>query len=120
MLILNKNNEISDLAFYSLGQMTGDEVREILSAVISEETIEVGTRRLDYEDALGITFRLLAACDYYTDSDGDGIWSSIKDDKDALALRVGSGLELRISGIIRPKEDATATAMTGISATRTS
>ena len=43
----------------------------------------------------------------YTDSDGDGIWSSIKDDKDALALRVGSGLELRISGIIRPKEDAT-------------
>jgi len=114
VLILNKNNEISDLAFYSLGQMTGDEVREILSAVISEETIEVGTRRLDYEDALGITFRLLAACDYYTDSDGDGIWSSIKDDKDALALRVGSGLELRISGIIRPKEDATATAMTGI------
>jgi len=114
VLILNKNNEISDLAFYSLGQMTAKEVEEILTAVVNEKGISIGTRKLDYEEALNIRFRLLAACDLYADSDGDGVWTSIADDKEALALRVGSGLELRISGIIRPKEDATATALTGI------
>ncbi len=114
VLIVGRNNEISDIAFYSLGLMTGDEINKIVSAVMKREHIEVGTRRLEYDDALNISFRLLAACDYYTDTDGDGIWTSIKDDADALALVAGSGYELRISGIIRPKTDAAATALTGV------
>lgn len=110
VLIISKNNEISDLAFYSLGLMTDTEVTDIISAVMKQDTIDVPTRKINYEDVLGISFKLVAASDYYTDADGDGIWTTITDE-DALSLLVGSGLELRIAGIIRPKADAAASAM---------
>lgn len=114
VLIVDKNNEISDIAFYSLGLMSRDEIDSILSAVVKKEEINVKSRTLNYADALKVSFKVLAACDYYTDSDGDGVWTSIKDDEDPLSLIVGNAFELHISGVIRPKADSSATALTGI------
>lgn len=114
VLILDKNNEISDIAFYSLGLMSRDEVDSILSAVVHQDEINVSSRTLDYADACNLTFKLLIPGDYYTDSDGDGVWSSIEEETDQLGLVINSAYELHISGIIRPKEDASATALTGV------
>jgi len=113
VLIVNSFNEISDLAFYSLGLVTQQEISDILAAVMKQETIEFDTHRIDYEDACNITFKLLTDSDYYTDNDGDGVFEYIGDDEDLLDMVLRNAYEVKIVGVIRPNEDAVATIMNG-------
>ncbi len=113
VLILDKNNEISDMAFYALGMIPSDEVKEILDAVAHEKPVEAADRQLDYEEVCDISFKLLLNTDYYQDSDGDGIWSSIADDQTMMDIVLKNAYELNIVGIIRPNEEATATSLSG-------
>jgi len=113
VLILDRRNEITDLAFYALGMVSEDEVSDIISAVMKQEQIEFNTHRIDYEDACNITFKLLTNSDYYSDNDGDGIFDYIGEDEAMLDMVLRNAYELKIVGVIRPNEDAVATAMTG-------
>ncbi|MBE6891188.1 MAG: ABC transporter ATP-binding protein/permease [Ruminococcaceae bacterium] len=113
VLILSKNNEISDLAFYALGLMSDKEIQDIMMSVMKQETVEVVNREISYEDVLDISFKLLTDPDYYTDSDGDGIWTDIRDNHEMLEMVINSAQNIEIVGIIRPNEDATATLLSG-------
>ncbi|MBQ2916391.1 MAG: ABC transporter ATP-binding protein/permease [Clostridia bacterium] len=113
VLILSKNNEISDLAFYALGLMSNDEIQKIMTAVMKQEEIDIVKRQIEYDDVLDISFKLLTDPDYYTDSDGDGIWTDIRDNHEMLEMVINSAQNIEIVGIIRPNEDATATLLSG-------
>lgn len=113
VLILSKNNEISDLAFYALGLMSDKEIQDIMMSVMKQETVEVVNREISYEDVLDISFKLLTDPDYYTDTDGDGIWTDIRDNHEMLEMVINSAQNINIVGIIRPNEDATATLLSG-------
>ncbi len=113
VLILDRNNEITDLAFYALGLVEDDEIIDIIAAAMKQEEIDFTTRRLDYEEVCNITFRLLANTDYYTDNNNDGIFDNIRDDEELLDMVLRSAMELKIVGVVRPNEKSIATAMTG-------
>lgn len=113
VLILSKNNEISDLAFYALGLMDNSEIQEIMTAVMKQEDINITNREISYEDVLDISFKLLTDPEYYTDSDGDGIWTDIRDNKEMLDMIINNAEDIKIVGIIRPNEDATSTLLSG-------
>jgi len=113
VLILSKNNEVSDLAFYALGLMSEKEIQEILLAVMKQEDIDIVERKIEYDDVLDISFKLVTNPDYYTDSDGDGIWSDIRNNEEMLDMVVKSSDDINIVGIIRPNEEATATILSG-------
>ncbi len=113
VLILNRNNEISDLAFYALGLMSDKEIQDIMTAVMKQEDINIQDRKLTYDEVLDITFKLITDPEYYTDSDGDGIWTDIRDNGDMLDMVINSGYDVKIVGIIRPNENATATILSG-------
>ena len=113
VLILSKNNEISDLAFYALGLMSNDEIQKIMTAVMKQEDIDIVKRQIEYDDVLDISFKLLTDSDYYTDTDGDGIWTDIRDNHEMLEMVINSAQNINIVGIIRPNEDATATLLSG-------
>ena len=113
VLILDKNNEISDLAFYALGLMSDKEIQDIMMAVMKQEDIEIVDRQLQYEDVLNVSFKLITDPEYYTDSDGDGIWADIRENAEMLDMVVNSAEDIKIVGIIRPNEDATATLLSG-------
>ena len=113
VLILNRNNEVSDLAFYALGLMSNEEIQDILAAVMKREDIDIKNRKLEYDEVLDITFKLITNPEYYTDSDGDGIWTDIRENHDMLNMVINSAEDIRIVGIIRPNEEATATILSG-------
>ncbi len=113
VLILSKNNEISDLAFYALGLMSEKEIQDILLSVMKQEEVEIVERKLEYDEVLDISFKLVTDPDYYTDSDGDGIWSDIRDNDEMVDMVVKSSDDIKIVGIIRPNEEATSTILSG-------
>lgn len=113
VLILDNNNEVTDIAFYALGLMSDDEVNDILSAVVNGEEIETGNgKRVSYDDILGTSFKMVLNCDYYT-KNSSGIWSDVREDEASLALVIENGYDLHIAGILRPKPEAASTSISG-------
>lgn len=105
VLILNKNNEISDIAFYSLGLISKDEINKIFVASMNGEDYQREAQKVSYEDICNITFKMLLNTDLYTDSDNDGVWEYIGDDETQLEMRIKNGYDIRISGIVRTDAD---------------
>lgn len=113
VLILDSNNEITDIAFYALGLMSDEEVNAVLSAVINGEEIETGSgKKVSYDDILGTSFKMVLNCDYYT-KNSFGVWSDAREDEASLALVIENGYDLRIVGILRPNPEATSTSISG-------
>ena len=113
VLILDSNNEITDITLYALGLMADEEVNDILSAVMNSEEIETGGEtRIAYEDILGTTFKMVLNCQYYTKNTAEG-WTDIREDEAALDLAIENGYELKLVGILRPNPEAASTSISG-------
>lgn len=112
VLVIDKNNEISDVAFYALGLMDTAEITRIFNSVLKGEEIVTDTRSAKFEELIGTKFKLILNSDYYsksysTDENG-GSWKYIGDDAAAMELVIKNGLDLRLAGIIRPNDNKAA------------
>ncbi|MBR7091748.1 MAG: ABC transporter ATP-binding protein/permease [Clostridia bacterium] len=112
LLVLDKHNEITDVAFYALGLMQAQEVQDIFNAVMTGSEIVSEERSISYEQALQTTFRLVVPADLYSRTE-TGVWASVEEDEASLALLIDNGLPLRICGVVRPNPDAAASSITG-------
>lgn len=113
VLILDNNNEVTDIAFYALGLMTDEEVNDILSAVMNGEEIETSNeKKVSYEDILGTSFKMVLNCEYYI-RNGSGVWTDVREDEASLELAVENGYDLKIVGILRPNPEAASTSLSG-------
>lgn len=112
VLVIDKNNEVSDVAFYALGLMDTAEITRIFNSVLKGEEIVTDTRSAKFEELIGTKFKLILNSDYYsksysTDENG-GSWEYIGDDAAAMELVIKNGLDLRLAGIIRPNDNKAA------------
>lgn len=112
VLVIDKNNEVSDVAFYALGLMDTAEITRIFNSVLKGEEIVTDTRSAKFEELIGTKFKLILNSDYYSKSystDGNGgSWKYIGDDAAAMDLVIKNGLDLRLAGIIRPNDNKAA------------
>ncbi len=113
VLIVDKRNEISDLALYSLGLKERSELDAMLKAALKGEEIKTELQAWQYDELLGRTFRLVLPADMYQLDGETGLWKDMSGNDDYMKYVVDNGLELKIVGIIRPSEAAAASAMTG-------
>ncbi len=111
ILVLDKNNEITDITLHALGlKTTEDIVSDMVSAANGEE-IEIKNDSYSYDDILNRDFKLICAPDTYSDSDSDGVWESLLDNDSSMDVIISNGLDLHIVGIIRPTEDSNSNGM---------
>ena len=123
VLVVNKNNQISKMTLYMLGVLPQDELEEIMTQLMTEGTYDSEHMKeysLDY--FLGMKFYMLNTSDFFvkTDKPGDNglpTWNDLRDDigfdEERASFVTENGTELVISGIVRPKEGATATSISG-------
>ncbi|MGN0342145.1 MAG: ATP-binding cassette domain-containing protein [Roseburia sp.] len=104
VLVLNRNNEISQTALYQLGILPDSEYQELMDKIGEGEEVEIDTESFSYEDICQQTFYLIPACDRYTKTEG-GLYQYVEDDTEKMEELLDNAVELKISGIIRPKED---------------
>ncbi len=106
ILVLDKNNEVSDITLHSLGLVTTDKlIKDTVAAQKGEEVEQIETS-FSYDEIIGTKFKLICSTDYYKFNEEDKIWEDISDNKDSMDVINSKGLDLEIKGIIRPKEDA--------------
>ena len=114
VLIVDKNNEISDVVLYSLGLKTTEEMKDDLMASMKGENTSKAPESWTYEEICAKTFKMILPADFYQ-KNPDGTYTDISGTETGIKYLYNSEkpIELKISGILRPNDDAVASMMTG-------
>ena len=113
VLVLNKNNTVTDLALYAMGLVSEAEMNDIMANAYSGKPIEITERSFSYDAITEVSFQILPRVDRYTDANGDGIFDYVKEGDDLLEMLIKNGIKCRIVGIVRPGEGAASAPLTG-------
>ena len=115
VLSIAKNNELSDVAMYALGLLDQEELLDMISAMMQQngEDIEPQVHAISYDEILNTEFSLVLPADYYQKNDETGLWEDMRYEDEYMEKLVQDGVRLKITGIVRPSEEATATSITG-------
>ena len=112
VLILDENNEIPSSVLYELGLLPASEYRQLQDQLEQGEEITLEEHSWAYEDICEKVYYLVPACDYYVENE-EGLYAYVGDDEEALADLVENGVQLTITGIIRPAAGSNALLMNG-------
>ncbi len=113
MLIVNEDNEISDLVLYSLGLKSTDSIAENMDALIAAEAMDTSLESWSYEEMCRLTFRYIFAADKYRWDEESGAYIDLSEEELGLRTLYNNGLEVRIVGVLRPNSDALGGGATG-------
>lgn len=113
VLIVNGNNEISDLVLYTLGIKDQKTAEELFNKILAGETYKSETTAYSYEELMAREFRLVITADTFAEDADTGVFVDVSKDEDKMAELVENGLPIKIVGVIRPNEDAVASSMDG-------
>ena len=106
VVIVDKDNEISDYTLYSLGIMDQAEIEEKMNKIENGEEIEETEEQksYSYDDFLNLTFKILLNSDYYAKE--NGAWVDKSDNKDYIKEKVDNAEEIKVIGIVKQKENS--------------
>ena len=121
MIVVDKNNSVSDLVLYTLGIKDQSEAVKMFEKMMRGEKIESEDSVYSYEDFLGLEFTMLTTPDGYVYDSDAGVWrdiSNISDDDTESAAKLDAalkerGVKLNVVGIIRPSAEAVASSIGG-------
>ena len=124
VLVVGSNNQISKMTLYMLGMIDPSNISKELESLINGEYESTEIPPYSFEDILNTRFMLLTTEDFFvkdaskTYGDGRPVWNDIRksygfDEAAETKFVTDHGVELKVSGIIRPKEGATATSVSG-------
>ena len=113
VLVVDENNEIDDLTLYALGLKSKDEIDKLANAAFSKTGVEVDDTTWTYEEICDTEFRTVINADCYTKDELTGLYTDLRDTEAGLRYVYDNGIPLKVSGIIRPSEDAVSTMLTG-------
>ena len=113
VLIVNENNEISDLVLYALGLKSTSSIADDMQSFVSQETVEAKVESWSYEEICDMSFRYIFPADMYQYDEEEEKYINLGEEELGLRTLYNNGLELKIVGVIRQNEDAAAGMMTG-------
>ena len=95
---------------YTLGLRDPAQLDQILKAFSEEKNIKVttGKQGYRYNDLLGITFKVVNASSYYQYDDTYKVYKDKSNDTNYINSLVQNGSDLKIVGVVQPKESTNA------------
>ena len=123
MLVVNKNNTVTNLVLYILGIEDQEEAAEVIKQIMENGSYEINDKTFSYEDFLGMEFYIVPGSSFYEPTDRTftvngqeySIYADLREDKgfDEASFAVEHGVKIKISGILRPSDRAVASSISG-------
>ena len=104
VLVLDKDNEVSITTIYEMGLLPSDDYKDIMKKIGNGEKVEINTEKWSYEDFCKTEIYVLPACDRYVKNE-NGLYVKAEDDEEIAELVKEKAIKLKITGVIRPKEE---------------
>ena len=117
VLVLTSRGNISDFLLYTLGLRDYSELDDLVTQFSNGEDVDTPDNlgSYSYDDILGTTFKLINNTDRYEYDEEYKVWRDKTDNTEYMKNLVQNGEDLKIVGIVQPKEGATSTMLsTGI------
>ncbi len=114
VLVLNSNGDISDFMLYTLGLKKYKELDDMIDQFLKEEEVDIADYDVaySYEDIIGTSFKLVMNSDCYEYDKSNKIWRDKSGNDKYMKKLVKNGEDLKIVGIVKPKENVNATMLT--------
>ena len=114
VLVLSRRGKISDYTLYSLGLLDPKKMEEMTKDALNGEDVEVPDDHVDlsYDDALKLHFKVVPASAVYKHNDEQDTWTDMSKKKSYMKKRIEEGIDLKVVGIVKTKEDANAAMLT--------
>lgn len=113
VLIVGKNNEISDYTLYTLGLKDQKEIEEKMKKITKGEKVEKSEQTTyTYEELLNLSYKLILNSDYYKKE--NGVWMDKSEDEEFMKAKIEQAENIKVVGIIKQNEQSVATSMTGV------
>lgn len=103
ILIVGKDNIIPDSILYALDIKNRKEVSNIIENTTNKDKLNNKSTKYSYDDILNINYKLILNTDYYKYE--NGIYRDYSNDKNYMKEIINNGLDIKIVGILRAKED---------------
>lgn len=110
VVVLTASGNISDFMLYTLGLRDSTELDEMIERFTKEETPEMPENMgaYDYEDFVGISFKLINGADCYEYDDTYHVWKDKTGDESFVKKLVNGGEDIEIVGVVKPAEGSNA------------
>ena len=113
VIVLDSNNEIADMTLYALGLIPEEDIDAIAQSAIDKTSLDYDTHSWSYEEICNMDYRVILGSDCYTYDEDSGLYVDLRDTSAGLKYLYDNGIKLRVSGIIKPNEDAAASMLSG-------
>jgi len=113
VLVVDEHNSIDDMTLYALGLKSKEEIDELTIAAFTGKEIDVVPQKWSYEEICDMDFRVVFPSDCFTYDKSTGLYTDLRSPQAGLQYLYDNGTVLKVSGIIRPNEDAVSTMLTG-------
>ena len=113
VLVVDENGEVDDMTLYALGLKPKAEIDELAQAAIDKTHVDPAEEKWSYEDICNMDFRVVLNGDCYTYDASTGTYTDLRNTSTGLKYLYDNGLDLRVTGIIRPSDEAVSAMLTG-------
>ncbi|MCM1055372.1 MAG: ABC transporter ATP-binding protein/permease [Bacteroides sp.] len=117
VLVLTRSNQLPDIVMYTLGLKDTEVLPDLMKAVMRGDVIEdYGKTEWSYQEICDKEYKLILPCEYYQKSEGGKGYTDLTETDAGLEYIYNSkdiGVNIKITGFIRPNEEATATMLQG-------
>ncbi len=113
VLIVNQNNEVSDLCLYALGLASSEDMNKVMKAFMNGEKIKTKTQSWTYEEICKKKFKVILASDFYAYDSATKSYYDVSKTETGLKSLYNNGIDIKVTGILRPKEDKSSNMMDG-------
>jgi len=113
VLVVNENNELEDITLYALGLKSKADIDEQFRLMEQGQQIDTTRESWTYEQICGMTFKAVRHSDSYSKDAQTGLYTDLRLTDTGLHMLYRDGLELKVTGILRPNPDVSANMLPG-------
>ena len=107
ILMVTKDNEISDYTLYALGLLDQNDLEKEFEKLTAGEEIEnLEIKEYSYDEILGLSYKLILNTDYYENE--NNIWIDKSNDEEYMKKKINEAETISIVGIVKINDETVA------------
>ncbi len=113
ILVVDENNEVDDMTLYALGLKSQAEIEAMTEAVLNKQPLDISGKKWTYKEICEMEFKTILNSSCYALDEKTGKYTDLRETEAGLKYLYANGTPLKVTGIIRPKENVSTTLLSG-------
>ncbi len=114
ILVLDDENELDDMTLYALGLKSEEEINQIVDAAINKTDLpQAEVKSWSYEEICSKTYKSVLNANCFQYDSITGTYTDLRNSSQGMKYLYDNGIDLKVVGIIRPKENTLAPMLNG-------